>query len=220
MSCQFHLECSLRLLSAILETSLNAEEIIGFLMSTVEQTYTPEDLLRMPDGDRFELVDGQLVEKVMGMKSGWVAGRVFKSLAIYEDQHGGHAFPDGVSYQCFPFDPGLVRRPDASFICAGRFENDEIPEGHCPIHPDLAVEMVSPNDMYRHVEEKVEEYLRAGVRLVWVLNPENHTVRVFEDKEVRSTQLGPSDELTAPEVLPGFRCRISDLFKGAPRSAD
>jgi Uma2 family endonuclease len=189
-------------------------------MSAVEQqTYTPEDLLRMPDGDHYELVDGRLVEIDVGGKSSWVSGRVFAALNAYAEAHGGWAFPDGTSYQCFPFAPQMVRRPDASFVCAGRFDNEEIPEGHLPIPPDLAVEVVSPNDLYTHVENKVDEYLQAGVRLVWVVNPVNRTVRVFEETLERSRQFGPHNELTAPEVLPGFRCRIVAFFSVPEKSS-
>lgn len=187
-------------------------------MSTIERTCTPADLLRLPDGDRFELVDGQLLEKDMGGKSAWVGGEVFGELRDYAKRHGGWAFPGDTGFQCFDFAPELVRKPDAPYVAPGRFANDEVPDGHIRATPDLAVEVVSPNDMYTRVEDKVDEYLRAGVPLVWVLNPENQTVRVFDDPEGRSTQLGPKDELTAPKVLPGFRCRIADLFAGASRS--
>lgn len=182
-------------------------------MSTVElQTYTPDDLLQMPDGERYELVDGQLVEIDLGAESSWVGGRIFKFLALYEEQRGGWAFPGDTSFQCFPLAPEMVRRPDAAFVCAGRFEHGQVPQGHIPIAPDLAVEVVSPNDMYTRVEDKVEEYLQAGVRLVWVLNPANRTVRIFKESIEGSTQAGPNDELTGGDVLPDFRCRIADLF--------
>jgi len=188
-------------------------------MSTVEApTYMPEDLLTMPDGDRYELVDGQLVEIDMGGQSSWVGGEAFGLLREYAQRHGGWAFPDATSYQCFPFDPARVRRPDASYVAAGRFANDEIPAGHIPIPPDLAVEVVSPNDLYYDVEGKVNEYLQAGVRMVWLLNPGNRTVRVFRESIEHSTQLGPDDELTGGEVLPGFRCPVGSLF-GTSKSA-
>lgn len=192
-------------------------------MSTVEQhtthTYTPADLLRLPDGDRFELVNGQLVEKRMGGKSSWVGGEIFGELRNYARRHGGWAFPSDASFQCFPFEPGMVRRPDAAYVAAGRFENDEIPDGHIAIPPDLAVEVVSPHDVYTRVEDKVGEYLQAGVRVVWILNPENRSVRVFEESANRSVQFGPDDELSAEDVLPGFRCRIADLFVAAGKDA-
>lgn len=60
--------------------------------------------------------------------------------------------------------------------------------------------------------------LRAGVRVLWVLNPENRSVRVFRESADRCVQFGSRDELTAPEVLPGFSCRIGDLFGEAAES--
>ena len=190
-------------------------------MSTVEQQlYTPDDLLQMPDGDRYELVDGQLVEQEdMGGKSVWAGGQVFFELVLYAKANGGWAFMDGVGYQCYPFAPDQVRKPDASFVCAGRFENDEIPDGHIRIPPDLAVEVVSPNDLFKNVEGKVDEYLRAGVKMVWVIDPKFCTIRIFRDRIGNARQIGPNDELTGDDVLPGFRCQVSELFP-KPKESD
>lgn len=94
----------------------------------------------------------------------------------------------------------------------GDLKRNKIPQGHIPIPPDLAVEVISPNDIYQDVEAKAEEYLDAGVRLVWVLNPNNRTVRVFSTENRLSIQLGPNDDLSGGSVLPGFTCRIADLF--------
>lgn len=190
------------------------------VMSTAELTrYTPEDLLEMPDGDRYELVNGQLVEKDMGGKSSWIGGEVFGELRSYARKHGGWAFPGDTSFQCFGFEPDKVRKPDAAYVSAGRFEKDEIPDGHIPIPPDVAVEVVSPNDIYTAVEDKVDEYLRAGVKLVWVINPAHRNIRVFDTSVEQGRQYGPNDELTAPDVLPGFRCKIADFFGGESKAA-
>ena len=74
-------------------------------------------------------------------------------------------------YQCFPHDPGLVRRPDASFVKAGRFPGDVLPKGWAKSPPDLAVEVVSPNDLVYELEEKLSDYRKAGVPLIWVIGP-------------------------------------------------
>jgi Uma2 family endonuclease len=116
------------------------------------------------------------------------------------------------SYQCFPNNPNRVRRPAVSFIRIGRLTAGEEPEGHCRIAPDLAVEVVSPNDLYSEVEEKVVEYLGAGVRLVWVINPPTRTVRVHR-ADGTGADLGALDELDGEDVLPGFHCKIEDLFR-------
>ena len=183
-------------------------------MSTVaDLAVTADELLQMPDGDRFELVNAELVEKDMGALSGWVGGEAFGHLRDYARQSGGWAFSDGTGYRCYD-DPDKVRKPDASFIRAGRLENNEIPLGFITIAPDLAVEVVSPNDKYYEVESKVEEYLDSGVALVWVLNPDNRSVRVFH-QGCEPIQLGAHQQLTGGDVLPGFSCQVAELFPPA-----
>lgn len=178
--------------------------------------FTPEDLLTMPHGDRYELVDGQLVEKSMGNEADWIAGEVFRRLANFvAEERLGWAYPE-TSYQCFDEDPARVRRPVASFIGSGRLPQGRLPSGHCRIAPDLAVEVVSPNDTFSEVQVKVEEYLRAGVRVVWLVDPAARIIEVVRGGG-QPQRLHESDELRDDELLPGFRCRVGDLF---PSDAD
>jgi len=178
--------------------------------------YTPEDLLTMPDGYRYELVDGNLVERHMGWLAGVVGTELLLRVGNFNHQHrlgwvnqGG----DG-SYQPFP-GKRLVRKPDVSFVRFGRFPEERPPTGHAVLAPDLAAEVVSPNDLYEEVDRKIEEYVRAGVRLIWVISPENHTVRVYRP-DGSSLSLREDDELDGEDVLPGFRCPVRDLFPRPP----
>jgi Uma2 family endonuclease len=182
-----------------------------------EPNYTPEDLLSMPDGGKgFELVNGRLVEKNMGGFSSWVAGRILRLLATYgEDRSLGWVLESESGYQCFPDEPRKVRKPDVSFIRRGRLPDERIPDGYVRIVPDLAVEVVSPNDTAYEVDAKIQEYLAAGVPLVWVVNPEVRTIHIYRgDGSVE--RLREDEELTAPELLPELRCRVADLFTPAP----
>jgi Uma2 family endonuclease len=185
-------------------------------MSTadVQTGHTPEDLLTMPDAVSCELVDGELVERNMGAVSSWVAARVLAllSVVVERDSLGWLLGADG-SYQCFGDDESRVRKPDVSFICRGRLPNETLPQGHVRIAPDLAVEVVSPNDRYYEVQAKVVEYLTAGVRQVWVIDPDNRTVTVRVLDVDQPTELREHDELTGGDVLPGFRCLVADLFR-------
>jgi Uma2 family endonuclease len=123
---------------------------------------TPEELLNLPDAVDYELVDGKLVERNMGFESSEIAARVLGLIWMFLHDHKlGRLFGADASYQCFPDAPGKVRKPDVSFIRAGRLPGDKSPLGHCPIHPDLAVEVVSPGDTFYEVENKVAEYLGA-----------------------------------------------------------
>ena len=175
--------------------------------------YTPADLLRMPDGNRYELVDGQLVEKNMSFWSSFVAGNAYLLLGSHCKQTGvGWVVPEGTTYQCFPDAPQKIRKPDLSYIRFERWSPEQATEeGHTPIAPDLAIEVVSPNDLAYEVENKVEELLRAGVRWVWVVNPEMRTVSIHRaDGSVR--KLHEQDEICGEDELSGFRCRVAEFF--------
>ncbi len=179
---------------------------------TLVRRYTPEDLLAMPDGESYELVGGELVERNMGWNSSFVGGQLYGALLNYCNATGrAAATPADAGYQCFPDDPGKVRKPDASAIRTERLPAEEEREGHCRVAPDVATEVISPNDLYSEVEDKVDEYLEAGVQLVWVLNPPTRTIRIHR-ADGTVADLGPDDDLTGESVLPGFRCRVADLF--------
>lgn len=180
--------------------------------------YTAADLLTMPDGDRFELVDGELVELEMSNESSWIAGEIYRRIANWATEKAlGWAFPDNTSYQCYPWDEDRVRKPDASFVAKGRLPDGPLPVEHCTVAPDLAVEVVSPHDLYYDVEEKVLEYLRVGVRLVWVVTPSTRTIMVHRADAASPLHLTEAAELTGDPELPGFHCRVGELFP--PRMA-
>jgi Uma2 family endonuclease len=182
-------------------------------LETMQREYTPEDLLTMPGGENLELVDGRLVERNMSFLAGWVAGELIRVLGNHCSQRRlGWIIPGGDGgYQGFPGSPRTVRKPDVSFVRHGRFEDDQLPDGYARIAPDLIAEVISPNDKYEEVDEKIEEYLRAGVRLVWVISPRNHTIRVYRVNG-SSHSLRENDELDGEDVVPGFRCPVRDLF--------
>lgn len=184
------------------------------------RTCTPDDLLTMPDGDRYELVGGRLVERTMSAWSSYVAGIIHHLLLAYcQDHRLGWVLPEGTSYRCFPDDPTRVRRADTSFLTVTRLSPEQLlAEGHLPLAPDLAVEVVSPNDLYYEVDHKVDEWLAAGVHLVWVINPQARRVMVYRADGGRAI-LPESGELSGEDVLSGFRCRVADLFVLVPGPA-
>ena len=122
--------------------------------------------------------------------------------------------PPDAGYRCFPHRPRLVRKPDVSYIRPGRLPNERIPRGDIPLAPDLAIEVVSPNDLYNEVDVKVSEYLDVGVALVWVVNPEARTAIVYRS-DGSARRLREGDEIDGGDVLPGFRCRVGDFFPPA-----
>lgn len=180
-------------------------------MSTVMMV-TPEELLEMPDGHRFELIDGELVERNMGAESSRIAQIINRRIDNYaEERNLGLVWGPDCGYQIFPDDPDKVRYPDGSFIASGRLPGDEPPRGHVRIAPDLALEVVSPNDLAWKVDEKVQDYLDAGVRLVWVVFPDTRAVFVYRpDADVK--RLTPQDHLSGEDILPGFSVPVAELF--------
>jgi Uma2 family endonuclease len=174
--------------------------------------YTPEDLLAMPDGEGYELVGGQLVERNMGAESSRVGTRLCSRLDRFSEEHGlGIVWGADNGYQCFPHDPGLVRRPDVSFIRSGRLPGDVAPKGWVKIPPDLAVEVVSPNDLVEALEEKLDDYRAVEVPLVWVIYPELRKVKVLR-RDGSSSELRGDDELSGEDVIPGFRCPVREIL--------
>jgi Uma2 family endonuclease len=182
-------------------------------MSTVQsKPLTPDDLLAMSDGKSFELVNGELVEKNESVLSSFVEGILLRKLGDFCDsRQAGPVFPSSLGIRCFPADPMKVRRPDVFFVRMERFSSDYWRDGFLTIAPDLAGEVISPNDLASEVSEKVEEYLAAGIPLVWVIQPEVKTVTIHRaDGSV--TKLHKNDNLEGENVIPGFRCQVAELF--------
>jgi len=176
---------------------------------------TPEEFLKMPDADRYELVNGNLVELPMSLLSSYVAGRVYGQIDRFlQPKPMGWLFPEGTAYRCFPFDKALVRKPDTSFIRLDRLSAElAVVAGYVAVVPDLAVEVLSLHDTVYDLDDKMDEYLRAGVRLIWIVNPQHHTVRIHRANGTIQ-QLSEAEELTGEDVIPGFRCPVRELFVG------
>jgi Uma2 family endonuclease len=188
------------------------------LRTEVRREVTPEELLAMPDGGHYELIDGELRERNVGALSNLVTIRVGTMLENHCRPHDlGWLFSSEQGYQCFPEKPRRVRRADVSFVRRERYSLEEIErDGFMTIAPDLAVEVVSLNDLAsKDVEEKVDEYVRAGVKLVWVIYPVTRTMYVIRGGGT-GYRLRSEDELNGEDVIPGFRCRVADLFPAPP----
>lgn len=107
--------------------------------------------------------------------------------------------------------PDTIRAPDAAFIVKERVPKEKITT-YCPVIPDLCVEVMSPEDRWPELMRKVEEYLDAGVKLVWVVVPPDRTVHVLQINAPVVIK-GENDTLTGGSVLPGFECAVSELFE-------
>src|SRR5438094_952578 len=121
--------------------------------------YTPDDLLAMPDSDSYELIDGQLVERHMGMTAGLVESQVIYLLkrydeALTDERLKGWVLSSSVGYRCFA-DTTRIRKPDVSYI--RRIRLPAISEGWIGVVPDAAIEVVSPGDVAADLDMKLED---------------------------------------------------------------
>ena len=180
------------------------------MVTTTRRVATEKDLLAMPkDGQKYELVDGQIRVSPAGDRHSVVALTLGSRLLAFVTQHKlGHVCGADAGFR---LPGGNVRSPDVSFIAAGRFPDDKVPDDWGSVAPDLAVEVLSPRDRPRYLLDKVGEYLESGVRLVWVIDPKRARAVVYRSlTDVR--ELGPDDLLQGEEVLPGFGCRLRDIL--------
>jgi Uma2 family endonuclease len=186
-------------------------------VSTTKKLLTAEeffDFVQRPENaDRcFELVGGEVIEVSRPTKPhGLVCTRVGRILDTYAEQRGsGYAVSNDTGV-ILARDPDTVRGPDvASYEDASTYAELHPKYGEAP--PLLAVEILSPNDKHVKVMQKVTDYFNAGVRLVWVLDPESREAVVHRlDKKAQT--LKTADEITGEDVLPGFSCKVNDFFR-------
>ena len=173
---------------------------------------TGEDLWKIvADGSRYELSRGELVPMTpVGIRHAAVVSKLIRLLGDYVEKHGlGITGPEGGFY--LSRNPDTLRAPDVAFISKERLkEVGGIPEKFANFPPDLAVEVLSPDDKASEITRKVEEYLAAGVPLVWIVDPGTQTITVYRSLQDVKV-LTPDQEIDGGEVLPGFRAKVVDL---------
>jgi Uma2 family endonuclease len=174
---------------------------------------TVEEFEVMPREGNWELVDGELVEMspaadesatigatIIGLL--WPYVRANRLGRVYNAEGGFVIFADRAT----------VRAPDVAFVRA-----DRAPQGasrkHFPrLAPDLAVEVLSPSDRMADALSKIAMYLEAGVRVVWLVDPAERTVTIFQPDHSPKT-LGGDDALDGGDVLPGLTMPLAEIFQ-------
>lgn len=175
---------------------------------------TAEELLRIPDdGLRRELVRGEVRTMApAGNVHGRIAINVSTPLDQYVRAHDlGVVFAAETGFK-IAGNPDTVRAPDAAFVRRERVEAVGEVEGYWPEAPDLAVEVVSPNDLFAEVEEKVADWLAAGTRVILVVNPRARTVVVRLSEKVARI-LSEEEILDGGQVVPGWTLSVADVFR-------
>lgn len=170
---------------------------------------TIEDFLRLPesvDGQdvRYELVEGELVPMSPTVPvHNRVRGKLERLLATFVEQHG---LGEVLAEQAFHLFGNTVRIPDVSFVSGRQFESHHVPDGP----PDLAVEVVSPSNTPREIDQRISDYFAAGCRRVWVVYPDDR--EVYIRGLAGETRRRGDDLLEDAELLPGFSVKVSELF--------
>ncbi len=173
---------------------------------------TIEEFAALPTWEAvYELVDGRLLEKPMSAFAGLVIFNLSEEFSAWRRRTDAGLFFVEQKFQYLPHHPRTVRVPDGAFISGTRLMGYRWEQSFLRVAPDLAVEVVSPSDIFYDVDRKLAEFFEAGVRRAWIINPDTASVRVhrsFADVTI----LRPGDELVDEEVLPGFRCPVAALF--------
>lgn len=193
------------------------------LLSPPPGTATESDVLSRLNGDEkrvCELVDGVLVEKPMGLYESVVAIWIVRLMTPYFNQHdpGILSGADGP----FRLSKGLVRFPDVCFVSWAKIpDRRNWIKSISDLVPDLAIEVLSPGNTSKEMDRKLIEYFKAGVKLVWYIDPRKRSAVSYTglDQAVLHDENTPLD---ASDVLPGFTLSLKELFdlSGNPPSEE
>jgi Uma2 family endonuclease len=184
-------------------------------MSTVTRATAEELMLLTSREHRYELVKGEIMTmSPAGSEHGDITSEIGMLLRQHVKQHRpGRAFGAETGF-LLERDPDTVLAPAAALVRQERIDATGIPRGYFPGAPDLAVEIISPSETAQQADEKARAWLHFGARLVWNIRPLTRSVDVYRPAaEVES--LSARDTLLGEEVIPGFSCRVRDLFPEA-----
>ncbi len=179
----------------------------------VNRLYTADDLLQMPENERFELVRGELVP--MSPPPGEEHGDLADAIGSYASVHAreNNLGRTVIAETGFKIEesPDTVRAPDWAFTRKERLRG---PSGkkHSSVVPDIVLEVRSPSDSRGEFVERIAMWIAAGVTIVWALDPAERRLDVHREHEIR--RLGPKDTLTGEEILPGFELPLRKVFGG------
>jgi Uma2 family endonuclease len=170
--------------------------------------------IRKHEARLYELLEGVLVEKILGYEESSLACELIFYLKHFLHEHdlGNVAGADGA----LRLMRGLVRIPDVSFISWDRLPDRRLPEERLPdLTPDLAVEILSEGNTPGEMDRKLRDYFFAGTRLVWYVDPQRRTVRIYTSPD-QCIELSERQTLDGGAVLPGFSLPLTQLFAGLP----
>jgi Uma2 family endonuclease len=183
---------------------------------------TADEFIKHPAAqERSELISGAIhVMSPTGGPHGTVVGNLFGLLNTYVRAHRlGRCFPDNTGFNLTQYLPAragdTVRSPDVAFVRADRIPHGGFPNGFIRLAPDLAVEVLSPDETASQLASKIADYRAAGTPLIWVIDPDERLVNVLA-ADAPHFWLREGDTLDGGSVIPGFTCPVVDLFEDVP----
>lgn len=162
------------------------------------------------EGYKAELVNGEVKMSPAGLRHEQIGANLITLLRTFLKQNPlGRVYGSSAGYT---LPSGDVRSPDVSFVLTARLPGGKSPVDYADFPPDLAVEILSPHDRVRDLNDKLAEYFDFGVKLVWVVDPDRQTVTVYRSWAEAHT-LRADEVLDGGDVLPGFACRVGEIFE-------
>lgn len=174
--------------------------------------YTIDDLAAIEEPGRYDLIRGELLRMppAGGQHSEIGVNLIYLLWGYVREAGTGRVYGPDAGF-VLSRDPDLLLSPDAAFVLTEHLPPSDNRRGFLSLTPDLAVEIVSPSDRASDVDAKVAEYLRAGTRVVLVVQPPLHSIAVWTP-DLRARVYGEGEEIDLGDVLPGFRLRVADVF--------
>jgi len=180
-------------------------------MTIAESITTADQLFHASDLGRCELLRGELIMmSPAGSKHGMIALRIGRLLSNFVEPRGLGIILVAETGFRVGSNPDTVLAPDAAFIARERL-GENLPDGYFPGAPDLAVEVLLPNDRAGEVFHKVQDWLGAGSAAVWVVDPKTQTVTIY-GADRRAAMLTSSEAIPGGDLLPGFSASVAEIF--------
>jgi len=181
-------------------------------MDITKHLISAEELFQMPNHGRCELVRGEInMMSPAGAKHGMIVVNITSLLDNFVKSHRLGRIMGAETGFIIRRDPDTVRAPDVAFIRAERLP-EKLPQGYFNGSPDLAVEVLSPNDRASEVQGKIRDWLEAGCRAVWIVDPETKSVTIYKSTH-DIVVLSTADTLIDAQILPGFTMAVSEIFE-------
>ncbi len=185
------------------------------VLDVKEKEWSAEEFFLSPFSKDHELIEGKLVKTMStGFIHGIVAQRIGRFIGNFASEH--NLGETTAAETGFILGEKTYRGADGAFISNKNLEKHGYPRGFFPVAPDIAIEVVSPNNTSEEMMEKTNLYLENGSRLVWIIYPQTRVISVFRQNNVISL-LRENDTLDGEDVLPNFRLSVAELFANLPK---